>query len=357
MAWNEQRVVIDGPVKMADGYGHMTMNLIKSFCEAGYDVRCRRHWTHTDLTYVPDMVRNLVEADLACRVVDMPQVGMRMSTPESFSVCPTPFKVGYSMFEFTKLPTSWASGSESANLVMVPSEWCKELWVNAGVQAPVEVNQLGVDPLVFTAPERKAHKGVFTFVMTGTISERKAPWLAWQAFAKAFPNRDDVRLIIKTPAWLPVGRGPDPKQVPVDDHRIQIINDVWADHQMVELLHSADCFLYPTRSEGFGLSPCEAMSTGLPVICTGATSCTEFMKPEHSYPLEIEGWEQVPSHWGDIGGYTIPSVEHLTQLMKHVEANREEAVAKGKKAAAFIRENLTWAHNVTRFHDILQKYV
>src|SRR3954465_14126559 len=133
MPWTQRSIVIDGPVKMADGYGHMTCNMIRTFDKLGYEVRCRRDWTHTDLTYTPDRVRELVESNLATRQIDMPKVGVRMSTPASFNVCPTPFKVGYSMFEFTRLPDEWAQGSPGANLIMVPSEWCKTIWANAGV--------------------------------------------------------------------------------------------------------------------------------------------------------------------------------------------------------------------------------
>jgi glycosyltransferase involved in cell wall biosynthesis len=126
---------------------------------------------------------------------------------------------------------------------------------------------------------------------------------------------------------------------------------------MVEVLHQADCFVYPTRSEGFGLSPVEAMSTGLPVICTGETAMRDYLFPEHSYPLAVEGWEEVPSHWGDIGSYAIPSRDHLISLMRHVYENRAEAKAKGKLAATYVREELSWRRLVERFIRIVERHI
>lgn len=343
-SWVPRSVVIDGPIKSDDGYGHMCENLILAFDQLGYAVRCGTHWGHTDLRLVHPRVRQLAENGLGRRE----RIGIRLSQPDSFSICPSDFKVGFSMFEFTKLPQSWVQGSCYAHINMVPSLWCKEIWINSGVATPVEVNALGVDTDVYTFYERP-EPGVYTFVMSGTMSERKAPWLAWEAFQAAFPAQRDVRLVMKSVAGLPLPM--------IADDRILTINESWPKAKMVELLHTSDCFVYPTRSEGFGLSPAEAMSTGLPVICTGETSCKDFVLEDHAYPLSITGWEDVPSHWGDIGAFTCPSKDHLVTLMRHVYEHRDEAREKGRKAAEYIRAGLTWQHSVQRLISIVERYI
>lgn len=345
--WADRRIItIDGPIKSADGYGHMTENMILAFVRKGWDVSCGTHWGHTDLTHV-----NPIVAELARRQIrDNVQVGIRCSQPDSFNIVHGEFKIGYSMFEFTKIPTSWVPGANSVPLNFVPSQWCKEIWQNGGVTVPIEVVQLGVDETLYTEVDRRPDPEVWTYVMSGTMSERKSPWLAWEAFQIAFPKtRRDVRLVMKSPSWLPL-----PTDIP--DDRIVVYNETWPKDRMVQLMHEAHCFVYPTRSEGFGLSPCEAMATGLPVICTNSTSCTEFMREEHAYPLSITGWENVPSHWGDIGAFSSPSKDHLIELLLHVDSHREEAIAKGHLAAKFIRENLTWRHNAEKIVAAVTKH-
>ncbi len=48
------------------------------------------------------------------------------------------------------------------------------------------------------------------------------------------------------------------------------------DHtQLQELYNMADIFLFPSRNEGFGLPPLEAMACGTPVVCSNAASLPE----------------------------------------------------------------------------------
>ena len=104
----------------------------------------------------------------------------------------------------------------------------------------------------------------------GSIEERKNVLLAIQALHHL---PDDVSLVI-------VGR-----QTPYSDRvheyvlehrmhsRVQMLHNV-PDDDLPALYRMADCFVYPSRYEGFGIPIIEAISQGLPVVaCTG--SCLE----------------------------------------------------------------------------------
>jgi glycosyltransferase involved in cell wall biosynthesis len=47
------------------------------------------------------------------------------------------------------------------------------------------------------------------------------------------------------------------------------------DRELIQLYNQADLFVYTSVFEGFGFPPLEAMSCGLPVICTDSSSITE----------------------------------------------------------------------------------
>jgi glycosyltransferase involved in cell wall biosynthesis len=347
--WHEVPLVIDGPIKSADGYGNMTENMILAFDRAGFVVFPGHEWEHNDYSLTPERIKEIIDLrDFDQGVFNGATVGVRNSQPDSFDSLTTPFRLGFSMFEFTKMPSSWVPGANTVDVNLVPCTWCKEIWVESGVTQPVEVLPLGARTDLYTYLDRP-ERDTFTFCMTGSLSARKAPWMAWAAFQLAFPGRDDVRLVFKTPAALSIRAE--------GDDRVTAYNEDWPLARMVDVLHRADCFVYPTRSEGFGFSPVEAMSTGLPVICTNVTAMTDYLFPEHSYPLDIEGWEEVPSHWGDIGCYATPSLDHLVSLMRHVYDNRAEARAKGRLAAVYVREELTWQRLVERFVGIVERYM
>ncbi|MBQ9356259.1 MAG: glycosyltransferase family 4 protein [Prevotella sp.] len=104
----------------------------------------------------------------------------------------------------------------------------------------------------------------------GSIEERKNVLLAIKALSYL---PDDVSLVI-------VGR-----QTPYSDmvheyvyehrlhSRVQMLHGV-PDDDLPSLYRMADCFVYPSRYEGFGIPIIEAIRQGLPVVaCTG--SCLE----------------------------------------------------------------------------------
>lgn len=49
------------------------------------------------------------------------------------------------------------------------------------------------------------------------------------------------------------------------------------DDELVALYRGADCFLFPSRYEGFGFPPLEAMACGTPVVCSDASSLPELV--------------------------------------------------------------------------------
>ena len=50
-----------------------------------------------------------------------------------------------------------------------------------------------------------------------------------------------------------------------------------SDEELCELYRGAECFLYPSRYEGFGLPPLEAMTCGAPVVSSDRTSMPEVL--------------------------------------------------------------------------------
>ncbi len=90
--------------------------------------------------------------------------------------------------------------------------------------------------------------------------------------------------------------------------RIKIVGHT-SDHDLVTLLTGAKVLLYPSRYEGFGLPPLEAMACGTPAIVSDIPALRESTAGTTARlvtPGDVEGWADALRD-GVLGGLTPPS--------------------------------------------------
>jgi glycosyltransferase involved in cell wall biosynthesis len=109
----------------------------------------------------------------------------------------------------------------------------------------------------------------FTFVHVGEPAVRKGGDIVLEAWHRAFKHRKDVQLIMKCVRY-PTCRIKDSKgsiiASPSMYDNVKVISNVYSQAEMWALYGRSDCMVYPSRGEGFGLIPFEAMASGLPTI-------------------------------------------------------------------------------------------
>lgn len=274
-------------------------------------------------------------------------------------------KVGFTMFETSKLPNginsidgnsyTGASGSikdainNNCDLLLVPCEHNKRLFKQSGVNIPIEVLHLGVDPEMYSYYERP-ERDTFTFLITGTITNRKNPWSLIKAFLTLFGDNNNVQLVIKTK------EGTFPQ---ISNDNITIIDKFVTTEELKKIYQDADAFVFPSRGEGFGLPPLEAMATGLPTIISNHTGMAEYANEKYNYPINKYSMikaDNFPKEWGDVGSYYNPDFNELKTLMKYIYDNREEAKEKGKLASKWVHKYWTYDNSAKRLLTILDKY-
>lgn len=343
-AWSKERKLIweTFTLQQANGYGSVSQEVLASFDRLGIDVRTPAIINDPDHTVpgrIYEIAQKRIEPDLPVICYGLPYI---------YEKCRAQMKLGYTMFENTKLPSGWTEQCNTMNAMIVPSQNQKEIFADNGVKVPILVFKHGVNQDYFHYVERPKRQ-VYTFIdFAAPISVRKGGEYLYKAFKAAFPTQEDVRLVIKTtePFWLWGG---------LDDPRVDFIKNSIPPHEMLDILYDADCMVFPTHGEGFGLPPIQAMATGLPTIVTNWSGCTEYANPEYCYPIN---YKMIPSpHWDTGGEWAEPDFDHLVELMRYCYNNREEAAAKGKKAAEWIKQQWTWDSICTDFIKQLDNFL
>jgi len=274
---------------------------------------------------------------------------------DSFRLNYRGYKIGYTMLEVDGLPREWVRRANMMDEVWTPSSFNANTFRTSGVERPIHVMPLGVNPAYFN-PHINSYPvhGVFTFLSAFEWGERKAPEVLLRAFNDEFRSDEQAVLVCKVynhDALVNIPREVGQLGVREEGGRIVFsINEMIPAHQLGALYRSADCFVLPSRGEGWGLPLLEAMACGLPVIATAYGAQMDFINDEIAYPLGIEGIVPAEAKCPYYQGFNWaePSYEQLRTLMRHVYDNREEAKLKGARASSEVLGRWTWRHSVEK---------
>lgn len=170
---------------------------------------------------------------------------------------------------------------EMADRIVVNSEWSRKNWIEVGVPA----EKLVEIPLVYELPESAVGSGQLAGGEEGAGSVERRPSKRLQAlFLGSVILRKGVGQLfdaIRTLKNEPVDftfAGPVGVKIPGDISQLPNVRFLGpVDKATAEQLYrEADVFLFPTLSDGFGLTQLEALGHGLPVIAS--THCGQVVQ-------------------------------------------------------------------------------
>lgn len=280
--------------------------------------------------------------------------------------------ISNTVFEADRIINQWVDLLKDVDQVWVPSSHNYDSFKNSGVKTPIHIFPHGVDDIYKPTGERidfGAFNGKFKFLTVARWDYRKGLPVLLQAFWEEFRDNDNVCLILKVHWHMNkeslIQKLVELKSIAVggkNTAKVLVLCDYFDDPLMVKLYNSCDCFVLPTRGEGFGLPYLEAMACGKPVIATGWGGQTDFLNSDNSYVLKYElekidmSENNTQLFFRDYMKLAEPDGEHLKSLMRHVYQNQEEAGEKGKRAMQDTT-SYRWENSALKMKEVLDKLV
>jgi glycosyltransferase involved in cell wall biosynthesis len=124
--------------------------------------------------------------------------------------------------------------------------------------------------------------------------------------------------------------------LPDDIRKFIFISDRVNDEELLSLYRAADLFVYPSRAEGFGISPLEAAAALTPVICsnTSAMQGFQFFGENH---INCDDPELLKNR--------------ITALLNNPPSSQAL-----KEIAAIIKTRYSWASSAEKFYQLLKMH-
>ncbi|MGH9342229.1 MAG: glycosyltransferase, partial [Terriglobia bacterium] len=281
-------------------------------------------------------------------------------------------RVGRTMFETDRIPLGFRERCNAMDEVWLPSRFNMETFAASGVDGrKLRLVPPGIDLETFhpgATPLAIPQKRGFNFLSVFDWQIRKGYDALLLAYLREFKADDDVTLILKVSqanntagnledeinffverqAGVPLQKAPP----------IILIKQFIPQGEMARLYAAADCFVLPTRGEGYGRPYLEALACELPVIATNWSGQTDFLSAGNSYLIEskltpVSGAVDLELFAGH--RWAEPDHEHLRQLMREACSHREEARQKAVRGRQGLLRDYDWSVVIPRWVNEFQR--
>ena len=200
----------------------------------------------------------------------------------------------------------------SAHILTVSEYSKKRILKHFGVKPEkISVVHNGIIPARETTGISLSQLGVYEpyFLYVGNAYPHKNLQMMLEAFAEVIPRHPAVQLVIAGKRDIFSGDLEErAKELGIPSVNLRFV-DLPSDEEIATLYRNTSLFVYPSRIEGFGMPPLEAMSYGAPVVAARASSLPEVLGDHVEY-FELDDVDALSK-------YMHVAVEYPTRLKRH----------------------------------------
>lgn len=268
------------------------------------------------------------------------------------------FRIGGFVCETDVIPQSWVAQCNRFDLIVVPSHFCRDVFSECGVTAPIMVVPHGLDPEY--VPMRSGYRdGRFVFynpVSAGFARRKGTPELV-RAFKRAFPGREDVVLRLRSSEAQIIHEEAAPFGGVSSHPCIEIEAAHTASTPDFAAIYSdVDCTVHPTRGEGFGLIPLQSIACETPVIAPASTGIAEYVTAGNALLLR-DLPPQSPAKNDEWQNLRVIDENHLVDRMQYVRCNWKAEYDRLRRLAPEHRRRYAWKEVLAPFLETMHSMV
>lgn len=252
-----------------------------------------------------------------------------------------PVVSGFCTWETNKLPEKWVDYINLVPVVMVPSTFNKECFINSGVKSMIKVvphiwhpqKLLNKDGITITDNYKNIiPKDKFTFYSIGELNFRKGIEDLVKVFDQFNDNYPDTQLILKVhyreyqDGYKNYCLDKLKKLTNKIGTKIFLLLDNLSNKEILALHSFGDCYVSLNKGEGFGLTIFDAFNLGKKVITTGYGGQVDFLGNDHrglvKYKIDkVSGMESFSTNYSSDQEWAYPDLDCAYEIMKQMYEN------------------------------------
>lgn len=246
----------------------------------------------------------------------------------------------FTMYETVMLPQGFHETMGNLERIFVPSQQNVDLF--STYHDDVRYVPLGVDPTEWHYVPRPNPAPFFRFLIAGS-GLRKGTDLAFKAFETVFGDRWD------TLNPMPMLVMKNPRREQFEAPWVEMHSGRLTDEQEQSLYATCHAYVQPSRGEGFGLQPLQALAQGMPTILTNAHGHAAFA--DLGIPISAGLSPSGEFIYGPSGEWWEPDFEELCEAMWDVYQRYSWHQSRAMGNAMVVTDRFCWDRSAQAFWD------